>query len=168
MLWRKSSCLIISHKARSIHSRSGHREELFYQLALRQFGAMPRLKLEPPAPLRPLISAAVEAEESTEGTRLTRSEIADVCFTNWYIYWPRLTTRQVIEETLMQRREMLLEYFSMTISEDGMVETIPLLLRNYSPNLDKLPLFLMRLGPQVLPLMHSAIATHKIIERVFI
>ena len=49
----------------------------------------------------------------------------------------------------MARREMLQEYFSLTISENGLVETLPMLLRDYTPNLDKLPLFLMRLGPQV-------------------
>ena len=44
---------------------------------------------------------------------------------------------------------MLSEYFALDISEDGLVQSIPLLLRDYTPNLDKLPLFLMRLGPQV-------------------
>jgi len=50
---------------------------------------------------------------------------------------------------LISRREMLAEYFSLQLSPDGMVESLPLLLRDYTPNLDKLPLFLMRLGPQV-------------------
>jgi DNA mismatch repair protein MLH1 len=49
----------------------------------------------------------------------------------------------------MDRREMLLEYFSLDISETGDVKTLPHLLREYTPNLDKLPMFLMRLGPQV-------------------
>jgi DNA mismatch repair protein MLH1 len=44
---------------------------------------------------------------------------------------------------------MLADYFSLTITEDGLVESIPLLLRDYVPNLDNLPSFLMRLGPQV-------------------
>lgn len=44
---------------------------------------------------------------------------------------------------------MLAEYFALGISVDGTVETLPMLLRDYTPNLDKLPLFLMRLGPQV-------------------
>lgn len=44
---------------------------------------------------------------------------------------------------------MLVDYFSLTISADGHVESIPLLLRGYTPNLDNLPSFLMRLGPQV-------------------
>jgi len=49
----------------------------------------------------------------------------------------------------MDRREMLAEYFALTISESGLVESLPLLLRDYIPNLDNLPSFLMRLGPQV-------------------
>jgi hypothetical protein len=49
----------------------------------------------------------------------------------------------------MDRREMLADYFSLTISESGLVMTLPLLLRDYIPNLDNLPSFLMRLGPQV-------------------
>jgi len=56
---------------------------------------------------------------------------------------------QRIVKTLMDRREMLLEYFSFDISETGDVKTLPHLLREYTPNLDKLPMFLMRLGPQV-------------------
>ena len=44
---------------------------------------------------------------------------------------------------------MLDEYFSMRINADGKLESIPLLLRDYAPDLSRLPLFLMRLGPQV-------------------
>jgi DNA mismatch repair protein Mlh1 C-terminus len=44
---------------------------------------------------------------------------------------------------------MLDEYFALKIDEGGLVREIPLLLRDYKPNLDKLPLLLMRLGPQV-------------------
>ena len=49
------------------------------------------------------------------------------------------------------RREMLSEYFCLTITDEGLVQTLPLILRGYTPNLDKLPLLLMRLGPQVKP-----------------
>ena len=56
---------------------------------------------------------------------------------------------QHIVEILMDRREMLAEYFALTISDSGLVESLPLLLRDYIPNLDNLPSFLMRLGPQV-------------------
>jgi DNA mismatch repair protein MLH1 len=58
---------------------------------------------------------------------------------------------QFIYRTLMDsdRREMLSEYFCLTITDEGLVQTLPLILRGYTPNLDKLPLLLMRLGPQV-------------------
>lgn len=54
------------------------REELCYQLGLRQFGNFPRLKLDPPAPLRPLITLAVDAEQNTELSKLSKPEIVDV------------------------------------------------------------------------------------------
>lgn len=50
---------------------------------------------------------------------------------------------------VFSRRDMLSSYFSVCLSEDGLVEALPLLLPEVLPNLDKLPLFLMRLGPQV-------------------
>lgn len=57
---------------------------------------------------------------------------------------------------------MLDECFSMKINAEGELETLPMLLKDYSPNLDRLPLFLMRLGPEVrdmttvsLPMLHE-------------
>lgn len=55
----------------------------------------------------------------------------------------------MIVDTIMTRRDMLTEYFSLEIDADGNILSLPLLLKGYTPNLDKLPLFLMRLGPQV-------------------
>ncbi|CCM04736.1 uncharacterized protein FIBRA_06924 [Fibroporia radiculosa] len=107
-------------------------EELFYQLGLRQFGNFSRLKLEPQPPLRKLVALAVDVEPGIERSSMTRPQIVDH-----------------IVDTIVSRREMLQEYFSLCISDEGTVQTIPMLLRDYIPNLDKLPLFLMRLGPQV-------------------
>lgn len=56
---------------------------------------------------------------------------------------------QLIERKLIERREMLEEYFSLVITEDGKIESIPLLLEGFMPNMDRLPEFLMRLGPGV-------------------
>ncbi|KAI0711182.1 DNA mismatch repair protein MutL [Cerioporus squamosus] len=106
--------------------------ELFYQLGLRQFGNFSRIRLDPPPDLRTLVALAVDAEEGVTENGLNPDEIVDR-----------------IVEMLMARREMLQEYFNLGISEKGLVETLPMLLRDYTPNLDKLPLFLMRLGPQV-------------------
>ncbi|KAI0795447.1 DNA binding protein [Abortiporus biennis] len=107
-------------------------EELFYQLGLRQFGNFNRIRLDPPPPLRTLIELAVDVEETVKKTKLSKSKLVDT-----------------IVDLLIERREMIDEYFSLSVSDDGNVESIPLLLRDYTPNLDKLPLFLMRLGPQV-------------------
>lgn len=111
------------------------REELFYQLGLRQFGNLHRLKLDPPPSVRRLVKIAVKAEKErwrSAGLNLSPAELTDR-----------------IVEKLMARAEMLKEYFSISINEKGELESLPLLLPDYTPNLDKLPLFLMRLGPQV-------------------
>ena len=55
------------------------REELFYQLGLRQFGDYNRLKLEPPPPLRTMVKLAVDAEDGTSQSRLSKEQIVDVC-----------------------------------------------------------------------------------------
>ncbi|EIW55636.1 DNA mismatch repair protein MutL [Trametes versicolor FP-101664 SS1] len=106
--------------------------ELFYQLGLRQFGDLPRIRLDPAPELRTLVALAVDAEEGIAKSGMSKDAVVDR-----------------IVNMLLERRAMLQEYFSLGISEDGRVETLPMLLRDYTPNLDKLPLFLMRLGPQV-------------------
>jgi hypothetical protein len=55
---------------------------------------------------------------------------------------------------------MLAEYFSLNITASGLVESLPLLLRDYTPNLDNLPGFLMRLGPQVSPILCLLTTAH--------
>jgi DNA mismatch repair protein MLH1 len=60
-------------------------------------------------------------------------------------------------EVLIQRRDMIAEYFSLGITKEGILTSIPLLLKNYTPNYGKLPLFLRRLGRNVL-LLPSPIA----------
>jgi DNA mismatch repair protein MLH1 len=44
------------------------REELFYQLGVRQFGDFSRLKLEPAPPLRTLVALAVEVEDTSQSS----------------------------------------------------------------------------------------------------
>jgi DNA mismatch repair protein MLH1 len=53
---------------------------MFYQLGLRQFGNFNRFRLDPPAPLRTLISFAVEAEHEIEQNGLKKESVVDVCF----------------------------------------------------------------------------------------
>ncbi|KAL1741295.1 hypothetical protein HDZ31DRAFT_84907 [Schizophyllum fasciatum] len=107
-------------------------EELFYQLGVRQFGDFNRMKLSPPPLLRTLVQLGIGSEDIEGQTTLKRGDIVNK-----------------IVEILVARRDMLSDYFSMDISEDGLLESLPLLLRDYTPNLDKLPNFVLHLGPQV-------------------
>lgn len=54
------------------------REELFYQLGLRQFGGFTRIKLKPAPPLRDLVRLAVEHEEGKSEARMSSEEIIEV------------------------------------------------------------------------------------------
>ena len=45
---------------------------------------------------------------------------------------------------------MLEDHFSMVVSKDGLLLALPMLLKGYIPTMDKLPLFLLRLGTEVL------------------
>ena len=54
------------------------REEHFYQLGLRQFGAFNRLRLDPPPLLRDLISIAAEDEQGIQENNLNLNEVVEV------------------------------------------------------------------------------------------
>ncbi|EJT96510.1 DNA mismatch repair protein MutL [Dacryopinax primogenitus] len=107
-------------------------EELFYQLGLMQFGNIGKLTLEPAPSLEELVRLAVDAEAAIKEQGLIPEKII-----------------KSILKTIMAQRAMLAEYFSLEITSSGEVSTLPLLLPGYTPNLDRLPLFLMRLAPQV-------------------
>jgi DNA mismatch repair protein MLH1 len=53
-------------------------EEFFYQIGLRQFGNIPKIKLEPAPPLRELIKLAVAADPDFSESGMTIDEGADV------------------------------------------------------------------------------------------
>ncbi|BGP42915.1 DNA mismatch repair protein Mlh1 [Rhodotorula kratochvilovae] len=111
-------------------------EELFYQLGLRQFGRFSRIRLKPAPDIRKIVRLAVE-RASAGGQREGKTS---------------LTTEEIVERvytTLFDARAMLDEYFALRISDDGALETLPLILPGYEPDLHKLPLFLLRLGAHV-------------------
>jgi len=54
------------------------REELFYQLGVRQFGDFTRIKLEPPPSVKDLVRLAVDTDETTNEISLTKEEITNV------------------------------------------------------------------------------------------
>ncbi|KAJ9113147.1 hypothetical protein QFC20_002039 [Naganishia adeliensis] len=97
---------------------------LFYQLGLKQFGSMHKLVLDPPQSLQELMEIAVETEPGITG--LSSGEVLKVAC-----------------ERLLERREMLEEYFSIDIDEEANLRAVPLILPGYTPNLDHLPSFLL-------------------------
>jgi DNA mismatch repair protein MLH1 len=131
--------------------------EFFYQIGLTNFGNFGSIKLESSPNLVDLLSlaAAVEREEyrrrnpappaSGDGgepdtDEIIPKEVEEVDFNQ---------VVSAVAAQLIDRREMLKEYFSLSISVEGNLLSIPLLLKGYMPSLAKLPRFLLRLGPYV-------------------
>ena len=54
------------------------REELFYQLGLRQFGCFPRIRFDPPPSLRDLVQIAVDFDEGIIAAEHDPKEVVDV------------------------------------------------------------------------------------------
>ncbi|CAI7583142.1 unnamed protein product [Penicillium bialowiezense] len=112
--------------------------EFFYQVGLTDFGNFGVIRLDPAPKLDDLLKIGAESERQEHHN--AAAEEADSIFDN---------APSMVAQTLVGHREMLNEYFSMQISAEGELLTIPLLLRGYLPSLAKLPRFLLRLGPYV-------------------
>ncbi|KAI8629580.1 histidine kinase-like ATPase [Xylariaceae sp. FL1651] len=106
--------------------------EYFYQVGLTDFGNFGVIKFQPALDLRELLQIAAEQEKMADDDDFDVAEVVDR-----------------VAEQLIERREMLLEYFSLEISPAGEILSIPLLLKGYTPSMAKLPQFLLRLGPYV-------------------
>lgn len=109
--------------------------EYFYQLALTDFGNFGAIKFNPSLDLRELLQGAAEMEKLSITSPEDDFEVE--------------TLVDRVADQLIERREMLLEYFSLEISPAGELVSLPLLLKGYTPPLVKLPRFLLRLGPSV-------------------
>ncbi|KAI1127371.1 histidine kinase-like ATPase [Nemania abortiva] len=113
--------------------------EYFYQVGLTDFGNFGVIKFQPALDLREVLNIAAEQEKAAEGgDAMAVDDDFDVA--------------EVVErvaEQLIERREMLLEYFSLEVSPAGELLSIPLLIKGYTPSMAKLPQFLLRLGPYV-------------------
>ncbi|WVF72656.1 hypothetical protein IAT40_007474 [Kwoniella sp. CBS 6097] len=107
-------------------------DEHFYHLGLRQFGAFNRLRLQPAPDLRELLQIAAQDEAGLLEAGLKVDDVVED-----------------IATLLNDKKDMIDEYFSLTIGSDGHVESLPMLLKGYTPNLDRLPHFLLYLGTQV-------------------
>ncbi|SAM04902.1 hypothetical protein [Absidia glauca] len=110
-------------------------EELFYQVILTEFNNFGLIELTTPISIKDCILVALETEES-HGTLPSQLQSKD-------------QVAETIVSKLIEFAPMLKDYYSLTVTEDGQMTTLPILLRGYIPTLDKLPMFLLRLGTEV-------------------
>ncbi|XP_062970856.1 DNA mismatch repair protein Mlh1 isoform X2 [Cynocephalus volans] len=108
-------------------------EELFYQILIYDFANFGVLRLSEPAPLFDLAMLALDSPESgwTEEDG------------------PKEGLAEYIVEFLKKKAEMLADYFSLEIDEKGNLIGLPLLIDNYVPPLEGLPIFILRLATEV-------------------
>ncbi|XP_073722120.1 DNA mismatch repair protein Mlh1-like [Misgurnus anguillicaudatus] len=108
-------------------------QELFYQILIYDFGNFGVLRLSNPAPLYDLAMLALDSEESgwTEEDG------------------PKEGLAQYIVDFLKQKSEMMEEYFSLEIDDEGKLVGLPMLLDNYIPAMERLPMFILRLATEV-------------------
>lgn len=113
--------------------------EYFYQVGLTDFGNFGVIRFSPSLDLRAILRIAAEHEREKNGSaEVGGGEDFD----------PDEVV-ELVSERLVERREMLSEYFSLEISPAGELLSIPLLIKGYTPSLAKLPQFLLRLGPHI-------------------
>jgi DNA mismatch repair protein MLH1 len=109
-------------------------KDLFYQLTIRRFAVTKPLVLSSPIDIFQMMRAAMDSPEAKwdASLGLTKEDISSAACA-----------------TLVEKREMLQEYFNIGITDDGMLTTMPLLLEGYYPASIRLPLFLLRLAVEV-------------------
>ncbi|KAH6631860.1 hypothetical protein F5144DRAFT_572378 [Chaetomium tenue] len=127
--------------------------EYFYQLGLTDFGNFGVIRFSPPLDLRELLTLAARQEKNAAAAAAaaaagggTEDGSGDG---NDDDEFGVAKIVELVGEQLIERREMLLEYFSLEISPTGELLSIPLLVKGYNPAIVKLPRFLLRLGPHV-------------------
>ena len=108
-------------------------KELFYQIIIFNFGNFGYMRLSSPAPVYDLALLALETGQSgwtqSDGSK---NELA-----------------KYVVELLQSKAEMLLDYFSIEIDENGHLLSLPLLLKKFNPDVNRLPMFLLRLATDV-------------------
>lgn len=110
--------------------------EYLYQLGLTDFGNFGVIRFSPALGLKEVLRIGAETEK-------TMLEASDEDFDVDAV-------ANKVAEQLIERREMLQEYFSLEISPAGDLLSIPLMVKGYTPPMAMLPRFLLRLGPNVI------------------
>ncbi|XP_011601203.1 DNA mismatch repair protein Mlh1 isoform X1 [Takifugu rubripes] len=108
-------------------------QELFYQILIYDFGNFGVLRLSEPAPLYDLAMLALDSE----GSGWTEED------------GPKEGLAQYIVDFLKRKAELLGDYFSVEIDQEGNLTGLPLLLDKYTPIMEGLPMFILRLATEV-------------------
>ncbi|XP_019199649.1 PREDICTED: DNA mismatch repair protein MLH1 isoform X2 [Ipomoea nil] len=110
-------------------------KELMYQQVLTRFAHFNAIQLSEPAPLSELLMLALKEEdvaaEDNENDDL-KEKIADMN-----------------TSLLKQKAEMLEEYFSIYIDSNGNLSRLPVILDQYTPDMDHVPEFVLCLGNDI-------------------
>jgi DNA mismatch repair protein MLH1 len=109
--------------------------EYFYQVGLTDFANYGTIRFNPPLSLHDLLKVGAEQEQNNAG------DAADE------VDWDEVV--DTVKQQLIHKAPLLSEYFSMEITPEGELCSIPLLIKDYTPSMAKLPQFLLRLGPHV-------------------
>ncbi|KAJ8402823.1 hypothetical protein AAFF_G00364950 [Aldrovandia affinis] len=108
-------------------------QELFYQILIYDFGNFGVLRLSTAAPLYDLAMLALDMPES-----------------GWSEEdGPKEGLASYIVEFLKKKAELMEDYFSVEIDQEGNLTGLPLLLDNYIPPMEGLPMFILRLATEV-------------------
>ncbi|KAM3712202.1 hypothetical protein ACJW31_01G164000 [Castanea mollissima] len=110
-------------------------KELMYQQVLRRFAHFNAIQLSDPAPLRELIMLALKEEDMDPECNENDDLIEKITEMN--------------TELLKQKAEMLEEYFGIHVDVHGNLSRIPVILDQYTPDMDRVPEFVLCLGNDV-------------------
>ena len=135
-------------------------EQLFYQLALLQFGGGAQLAQFEGIDVQHLIGQAVQLEEILEQQRLhprrvdSSDELHDIGDHALTVSESNAMLAEQAAQCLVDKSEMLKEYFSIAIEQNQgdkriYLSGLPVLLEGYTPSPHGLPLFLLRLATEV-------------------
>jgi len=119
--------------------------EYLYQVGLTDFGNFGIIRFTPPLDLREVLSIAARREKEEASSSSSSSGTDDGAAAAFDVD----AVVEAVATQLIERREMMQEYFSLEVSPTGDLLSIPLLVKGYTPSIAKLPRFLLRLGPYV-------------------
>ena len=111
-------------------------QELMFQQTYLRFQNFDRLVLKPAIPIRDMLAAALESPAAREEARKERSQLPSLEYCVKFF---------MDGDSGTMKREMLHEYWSIIINDDGCLETLPQVIENYIPDMSRLPIFLYSL-----------------------